>query len=249
MDNDMIQNANAIVGELMAASRPEKIALLGSFFKSGKGQYGEGDQFIGVTVPDNRKVARRHLDATPGVLRHLLRSPLHEVRLCALLILVEQYKRADERRRGEMFDFYLSVTDRINNWDLVDLSAPYVVGWHLSGSDDKSVLYGMASSASLWERRIAIVSTLWFVRNGEHDDALRLSGMLLGDGHDLIRKACGWVLREVGKKDKRRLVDFLDSHCEELSRTTLRYAIERFDKDERDAFMKRGRRSAGGQRS
>lgn len=228
-----------VVGDLMAVARPERVGVLASFFKTGSGQYGEGDRFAGVYVPDNRKVARRHLDAGFGDIRRLLQSEVHEVRLCALLILVEQYKRGDGARRAGIFDFYLTVTDRINNWDLVDLSCQYIVGAHLLDGGDRSVLYAMARDGSMWRRRIAVVSTLWFVRHGQFDDALNLCALLLGDREDLMHKACGWVLREVGKRDKGRLVGFLCEHLRELPRTTLRYAIERFTKEERMDWMGR----------
>ena len=233
--------AGDIERDLMEAARPDKVEVLASFFKSGCGEYGEGDVFIGVSVPDNRRVARRHLDAGLDDVRRLLQSPVHEVRLCALLVLVEQYKRGDAARRREIYDFYLTVTDRINNWDLVDLSCQYIIGPQLMDGGDRSVLVMLAASESMWRRRIAVVSTLWMVRHGEVDDAIGICTMLLGDREDLIRKACGWVLREVGKKDKGRLTAFLDRHAGDMSRTTLRYAIERFDRDERAHYMRLGK--------
>lgn len=233
--------AGDIERDLMEAARPDKVEVLASFFKSGCGEYGEGDVFIGVSVPDNRRVARRHLDAGLDDVRRLLQSPVHEVRLCALLVLVEQYKRGDAARRREIYDFYLTVTDRINNWDLVDLSCQYIIGPQLMDGGDRSVLVMLAASESMWRRRIAVVSTLWMVRHGEVDDAIGICTMLLGDREGLIRKACGWVLREVGKKDKGRLTAFLDRHAGDMSRTTLRYAIERFDRDERMHYMRLGK--------
>lgn len=233
--------AGDIERDLMEAARPDKVEVLASFFKSGCGEYGEGDVFIGVSVPDNRRVARRHLDAGLDDVRRLLQSPVHEVRLCALLVLVEQYRRGDAAWRREIYDFYLTVTDRINNWDLVDLSCQYIIGPQLMDGDDRSVLVMLAASESMWRRRIAVVSTLWMVRHGEVDDAIGICTMLLGDREDLIRKACGWVLREVGKKDKGRLTAFLDRHAGDMSRTTLRYAIERFDRDERAHYMRLGK--------
>lgn len=233
--------AGDIERDLMEAARPDKVEVLASFFKSGCGEYGEGDVFIGVSVPDNRRVARRHLDAGLDDVRRLLQSPVHEVRLCALLVLVEQYKRGDAARRREIYDFYLTVTDRINNWDLVDLSCQYIIGPQLMDGGDRSVLVMLAASESMWRRRIAVVSTLWMVRCGETDDAIGICTMLLDDREDLIRKACGWVLREVGKKDKSRLTAFLDRYAGDMSRTTLRYAIERFDRDERMHYMRLGK--------
>ena len=239
MEMTIDTKAGTVVRDLMAVARPERVAVLASFFKTGPGQYGEGDRFIGVPVPDNRKVARRHLDAGFDDIRSLLQSEVHEVRLCALLILVEQYRRGDAERRTGIFDFYLTVTGRVNNWDLVDLSCPYIVGAHLLDGGDRSVLYAMARDRSMWCRRIAVVSTLWLVRHGQFDDALNLCALLLGDREDLMHKACGWVLREVGKRDKGRLVAFLGEHVGDMPRTTLRYAIERFTKDERQEWMKR----------
>lgn len=233
--------AGDIERDLMEAARPDKVEVLASFFKSGCGEYGEGDVFIGVSVPDNRRVARRHLDAGLDDVRRLLQSPVHEMRLCGLLIIVEQYKRGDAAWRREIYDFYLTVTDRINNWDLVDLSCQYIIGPQLMDGGDRSVLIMLAASESMWRRRIAVVSTLWMVRHGEVDDAIGICTMLLGDREDLIRKACGWVLREVGKKDKGRLTAFLDRHAGDMSRTTLRYAIERFDRDERTHYMRLGK--------
>lgn len=233
--------ASDIERDLMEAARPDKVEVLASFFKSGCGEYGEGDVFIGVSVPDNRRVAHRHLDAGLDDVRRLLQSPVHEVRLCGLLIIVEQYRRGDAARRREIYDFYLTVTDRINNWDLVDLSCQYIIGPQLMDGGDRSVLVMLVASESMWRRRIAVVSTLWMVRCGELDDAIGICTMLLGDCEDLIRKACGWVLREVGKKDKGRLTAFLDRHAGDMSRTTLRYAIERFDRDERAHYMRLGK--------
>lgn len=229
---------NGIAAQLTEAAIPEKVSVLSSFFKTGKGEYGEGDVFIGVKVPDNRKVAKRNADASPEVVEALLDSPVHEHRLCALLILVEQYVKGDASRKEEIYTFYLSHTSRINNWDLVDLSAPNIVGRHLLDAD-KTILRRLAMSYMLWERRIAVVSTLWFVRKGVLAPTLELVEMLLGDRESLMHKACGWALREVGKKDRKCLTDFLDKHASDMPRTMLRYAIEKFDKEEREHYMRR----------
>ncbi len=237
------EKAGIIEAELSAAADAGKVEILSRFFKTGKGQYGEGDTFIGVTVPENRKVARRHRDASFEAISLLLRSPVHETRLCALLILVQQYEHGSTEKRDEVYDFYMSNTRSINNWDLVDLSAPYIAGRHMASKPERTPLYALARSTSVWERRIAIVATLWLIRNNELDDALQLSEILLADKHDLIRKACGWMLREAGKKDKARLTAFLDKHAATMPRTTLRYAIEKFSQAERRHYMQKGKRA------
>lgn len=205
------------------------------FFKTERGGYGEGDVFLGVRVPAARKVARR-FDLELEETEELLRSPLHEERLVALLVLVRRFERGDEPVRRALFDLYLESTDRVNSWDLVDVSAPSVVGGHLLDRP-RDVLDRLARSVSVWERRIAIVATLTFIRAGQHDDTLRLSRVLLRDEHDLIRKAVGWMLREVGKRDEPSLVRFLEDHAPEMPRVMLRYALERLGAAERRRLM------------
>lgn len=230
----MIEN---IRQELSEVSNKDKIEVLSGFFKTGKGEYGEGDVFIGVNVPDTRKIARRFIDADFITVQNLMKSSVHEERLCALLILVEKFKKSDETFKTGIFNFYMDNTVYINNWDLVDLSSPYIVGAYLLHKD-KSLLYKLAESENMWERRISIVSTLFFVRNGILDDSINLAQKLINDNQDLIRKATGWVLREVGKKDKAKLITFLDRNYKSMPRTTLRYAIEKFEKWEREYYMK-----------
>lgn len=224
-----------ITKALRAYSDEEKKAVLPRFFKTGKGEYGEGDRFIGVVVPNTRKVAREYASASWEVIAALLESEWHECRLCALLILVERYKKQSEETVG----FYLSHTKGINNWDLVDLSAPYILGRHLTGSADRKVLYTLAGSDNMWEQRIAVVSTLALIRDNQFDDTVNLAGMFLDTRHDLMQKAVGWMLREVGKRDERTLTDFLDKHCLQMPRTMLRYAIEKFTPDQRTHYMRR----------
>lgn len=219
----------------------DKAKVLKGFFKTGVGEYGEGDVFLGVSVPNVRKVVRVHLDRVSlDDVREMLGSEFHEVRLAGVLILVDKFEKTNGMQMNAylIYDFYLRNAKGINNWDLVDLSAPKIVGEYLL-ERDKDVLYDLARSEDLWERRIAIVSTFAFIRAGEFDDTLKISKILLKDSHDLIRKAVGWMLREVGKQDAGVLRKFLRENYSDLSRTTLRYAIEKFDEGERRKWLKR----------
>lgn len=233
-----MQKAKEIRQELEQYIDPVKREYLPNFFKTGKGQYGEGDKFLGIVVPNTRIVAKRHKDAPFEVMAELLQSEWHECRLCALLMLVERFKKCDESGKKEIFDFYLTQTARINNWDLVDLSAPGIVGEYLKDKP-RDVLYRLADSALLWDQRIAVVSTYTLIKNNDFIDILALSERLLYHKHDLMQKAVGWMLREMGKRDKDLLVQFLEKYCKTMPRTTLRYAIEKFPEDERKEFMKR----------
>jgi 3-methyladenine DNA glycosylase AlkD len=225
--------------QLRSLSDPEKARILRRFFKTGRGEYGEGDRFLGVVVPDIRKIVKSHRDAGRKEVLKLLRSVYHEERLTALLILVEQYKRGDASRRKTIYSLYLSNTSYINNWDLVDLTAPHVVGAHLYGKST-SVLTELALSEYLWDRRIAMVSTHFFIRQGDCGEALRIAELLVHDSHDLIHKAVGWMLREVGKRcSMKSECRFLDSYAAVMPRTTLRYAIERFPKKLKSKYMKK----------
>lgn len=246
--------------ELRSCSNPEKQQLFPRFFKTGPGEYGEGDRFLGVVVPDVRSVARAHREASLAVADELLQSPWHECRLCALLMLVERFKKSDEKEQKRLFDFYLSRTERINNWDLVDLSAPAIVGGYLlRHPDERSVLYRLACSPLLWDNRVAVVSTLTLIKNNQFNDLLQLAAHFLHtpeEGfsyqfrtasyqfrtkqlHDLMQKAIGWMLRELGKRDKELLLQFLDGHVSRMPRTMLRYAIEKFPEPERQSWLKR----------
>ena len=212
-------------------------AILQRFFKTGPGEYGEGDCFRGIRVPVLRKLCREFREANIDDIMLLLVSSWHEDRLFALLLLVELYGKADEAGRERIYSTYCSRTDRINNWDLVDLSAPNIVGRHLVDRD-RSPLYRFAVSENLWERRIAIVSTFTFIRKEEFADTFAIAEQLLEDRHDLIHKAAGWMLREVGKRDQSALVGFLAGHYRRMSRTMLRYAIERFPEELRQQYLK-----------
>lgn len=206
------------------------------FFKTAKGEYGEGDRFLGVRVPVLRQHARRYRNLALKPLLQLLRSPYHEERLCALLIMVLKYARGAEEERERLFQIYLGNTDCINNWDLVDSSAHHIVGVHLENRD-RRILYSLAGSQSLWERRIAIISTLHFIRNREYDETLAIAHRLLDDSHDLIHKAVGWMLREVGNRDLPVEQAYLDKHYRQMPRTMLRYAIEKFPEKRRKAYL------------
>ena len=225
-----------IIKELRAYSDDEKKAVLPRFFKTGKGEYGEGDKFLGVIVPNTRKVAKNHKDSPYIVIEMLLESEWHECRLCALLMLIEKYRKEPD----EEVHFYLTHTKGINNWDLVDLSAPYILGDYLKDKTDRNVLYDLAGSSVMWERRIAVVSTLMLIRHGQFDDTIRLAESLIDSKHDLMQKSIGWMLREVGKRDKGLLVQFIEKHKHEMPRTMLRYAIEKFPEPERREFMRKG---------
>ena len=227
-----------IMASLRALGNEEKSRHLSGFFKTGEGQYGYGDKFLGLPVPLTRSVAKRHKDSPLGVAEELLHSEWHEARLCALLILVEKMKRAKADDAKLIVDMYLANTQHINNWDLVDLSAPYVVGKYLLDKP-RDVLYGLASSPLLWDNRIAMVSTYAFIKSNERDDTFSLAALLLGHKHDLMHKAVGWMLREAGKRDMARLRAFVDGHWHEMPRTMLRYAIEKYPEDERRSVLRR----------
>jgi 3-methyladenine DNA glycosylase AlkD len=226
-----------IQSRLEGLSDEETAVILQRFFKTGPGQYGEGDRFRGVRVPSLRKLCREFPYAGLNEAAKLLGSEWHEDRMLALLMLVDRYRMADEDERGEIYLFYRSQTSRINNWDLVDLSAPNIVGRHLHGLDP-GPLYRFANSESLWERRIAIVSTFHFIRQGEFDDTLAIAGLLLDDSEELIHKATGWMLREVGKRDLSAEEAFLQEHYHRMPRVALRYAIERFPEQRRQRYLK-----------
>ena len=212
---------DTITAELQALSQDEKRKVLPRFFKTGKGEYGEGDAFLGVVVPDVRGVARKHKAANLDEIHELMASAWHEVRLCALLIMV-----------------YLSLTEHINNWDLVDLSCRFVVGEYLLDKP-RDILYRLAESPLLWDNRIAIVSTFAFIRHNQLDDTFALADKMMVHTHDLMHKAIGWMLREAGKHDEQRLYNYIMQHRKEMPRTILRYAIEKFPPDVRSQLMSR----------
>ena len=228
---------DALFSRLESLSDEKTAGILQWFFKTGPGEYGEGDRFRGIRVPVLRKLCREFPLAGLEDVVKLLASPWHEDRLLGLLLLVERYRSADDVGREEIYTIYCSQTPRINNWDLVDLSAPQIIGRHLQARD-RAPLYRFAISNSLWERRIAIVSTFHYIKQGEFLDTLTIADTLLDDPQELIHKATGWMLREIGKRDRPLLESFLQQHYFRLPRVTLRYAIERFPEELRKAWLK-----------
>ena len=222
--------------EIKTLSSPEVSKTMQWFFKTGKGDYGEGDVFVGLKVPTQRKLAREFKDLALLELKVLLNSPVHEERLISLFILVDRYGKGKEKEKAEIFSFYLKNRKGINNWDLVDLSAPKIIGKHLL-KRNKSLLFKFALSKNLWERRIAVLSTYEFIRNNDFAVNLQISEMLLQDKHDLIHKAVGWMLREIGKRDLQAEEKFLKTHYKKMPRTMLRYAIEKFPETKRKKYL------------
>jgi 3-methyladenine DNA glycosylase AlkD len=231
-------STEVILNEMQAVANPEKAEFLRRFFKTGSGQYGEGDRFLGIVVPVTRRIARAHRQTSLSEIEKLLQNSYHEIRLCALLILTERSKKASEKEREAIFRFYLRHTDRINNWDLVDLSCPEIVGRYLLDKD-RTILYELAGKPRLWEQRIAVVSTQTFIRHDEFADTFALTEKLMNHRHDLIHKACGWMLRETGKRDREALTGFLENFAHRLPRTALRYAIEHYPPEQRLYFMQK----------
>jgi 3-methyladenine DNA glycosylase AlkD len=225
-----------IKSDLKKLADHEKAKILQGFFKTGKGEYGEGDIFLGIRVGDTRAVAKKYKDMPLSEIKELLKSKIHEHRQVALFILIEKYKKADEKGKKKIYDFYWKNSKKVNNWDLVDLSADKIVGDYLFDKD-KKLLYKLARSKNLWEKRISIIATFHFIKNGKFDDTLRISKILLNDEHDLIHKAVGWMLREIGKRDQKVEEKFLKKHYKKMPRTMLRYAIERFDDKKRKFYM------------
>jgi len=222
--------------DLRRLARPERATSNRSFFKTGRGEYGEGDRFLGVTVPELRTLAREYRDMPLKYVAALLQSPWHEERLLALLILVRQYVRADMRTRRSIHQLYLRNVRFINNWDLVDSSAAQIVGAHLDVRN-RRLLRRLARSRSVWERRIAMIATYHYIRQKDFKDALAVAALLRRDEHDLIHKAVGWMLREIGKRDRRAEEHFLRKHVRTMPRTMLRYAIEKFPQPLRRKYL------------
>ena len=227
-----------LVADFQKLRNPQKAKILSRFFKTGKGEYGEGDIFLGITVPQTRAIAKKYTHLNLKDLEKLLSSKIHEYRLIALLILIENYKKANIEHKNSIFNFYVKNTKFINNWDLVDLSAPHIIGNFLLDKD-KSILYNLAKSSNLWEKRIAIISTYAFIRLYKFKHTLKISEILMNDNHDLIHKAVGWMLREVGKRNKDVEEKFLNQHYKKMPRTMLRYAIEKFDNNKRKKYLER----------
>jgi 3-methyladenine DNA glycosylase AlkD len=223
--------------EIKKNANPAQAKILSRFFKTGKGEYGEGDEFLGIKVPMSRSIAKQFKDLELEEIQELIKSPIHEERLIALFILTEQYRKADEQKKKIIYGVYLKNTKRINNWDLVDLSAEKIIGAYLFNKD-KNILFKLARSKNLWERRITIMSTYHFIRNGFYDTTLEIADLLLKDEHDLIHKAVGWMLREIGNLNLAAEERYLKNNYKNMPRTMLRYAIEKFPEKKRQAYLK-----------
>lgn len=233
-----IITAQTIRKELLKCANPTKARLLSGFFKTGKGEYGEEDRFLGIMVPTQRKIAEHYKDIPLKEVEKLIQDPHHEVRLTGLLILTYKVCGADEMVRKAIYDFYLSHIKYINNWDLVDVTVRDIVGAYLFDfKKSRAVLYKLAHSKNIWERRIAIIATSYFIARHDFKDTIKISEILLHDTHDLIHKAVGWMLREMGKRDKKVLVTFLQKHAYHMPRTMLRYSIEKFGAGERRRYL------------
>ncbi len=233
----MKSEISKIKKDLRQVASIEKAQILRRFFKTGQGQYGEGDQFLGIVVPEIRRLVKKYREASREDILTLLHSAFHEERLWALLVLVDQFERGDEKTQKDIFEIYWQNTKFINNWDLVDLTADKIAGAYLKNRDRK-ILLELAESKILWERRIAILATFHFTKNGECEWTLKIAKKLLGDEQDLIHKAVGWMLREVGKRCSEKVeCDFLDQHALKMSRTMLRYAIEKFEEKKRKHYL------------
>ncbi len=226
-----------IKNELKKYANPKKAKVLRSFFKTGKGEYGEGDIFLGVLSEDIKFVAKQFEKVDLKVAQNLISSKIHEERMLALRIIMNKFKKGDEEIREKIYNFYLKNTKNINNWDLVDVSAPHIVGAHLIDKD-KKILYKLAQSNNLWERRIAIISTFAFIKNKNYNNTLKIAEALLKDNYDLMHKATGWMLREVGNRDRAIEEKFLQGHYQQMPRTMLRYAIEKFPEALRQKYLK-----------
>lgn len=228
---------NSLKSSVLKLKNPKKIPIYQNFFKTGPGEYGEGDIFYGLSVPESRKIAIKYQDLPLKDVESLLNSKIHEERLIAILLLVKKFNSRDEKIKKEIYNFYLKNTKKINNWDLVDLSAHKIVGAFLLDKNRK-ILYSLVKSENLWEKRISIISTYAFIRQNQFKDTLKISEILLQDTHDLIHKAVGWMLREVGKKDILVLKKFLKKHYKSMPRTMLRYSIEKFPEDLRKQYLR-----------
>lgn len=235
MHENMLQD---IRKELKSQANPERAKLSLRYFKTGKGEYGEGDVFLGLTVPQLRTIAKKYKDMSLKDTVGLLKSKIHEERMIALFLLIDDYKKGDEKQRKKIFDTYIKNTKYINNWDLIDISAGYIVGAHLANRS-KDVLYEFARSKNLWKKRIAIMATFYDIMRGKCGDTLAIAEILLYDEHDLIQKAVGWMLREVGKRCSPDAEEaFLKEHYHSMPRTMLRYAIEKFPEKKRQKYLK-----------
>jgi len=229
-------NLKELKKELKSKANLKTAQILQRFFKTGKGEYGQGDIFYGIKVPETRKIAKDYQDLSFSDAQKLLKSKIHEERLVVLLIFIYKFEKGDIKEKERIFHLYLKSTKYINNWDLVDLSAPQIVGKYLFDKP-RNILYQLAKSENLWEKRIAIISTYWFIRNNQLQDTFKISEILLRDKHDLIHKAVGWMLREAGKKSMIEEEIFLKKYYKKMPRTILRYAIEKFPEKKRKMYL------------
>jgi len=264
-------NVSQLEKDLSAAKNPKQAKQLQRFFKTSPGEYGHGDIFLGIKVPAQRKICEKYINLNFTEIQKLLNSKIHEHRFCALIILISKYQKASDAEKKKIINFYIKNSERINpvrnrsprggrspslkaravsnginNWDLVDVSAPKIVGEYLLNKNpsaklrtSKAILYKLANSKNLWQKRIAILATLTFIKNNQFSDCLKISKILLKDRHDLIHKAVGWMLREIGKRNKKVEIEFLNNYAHEMPRTMLRYAIEKFPKKERVHFLRK----------
>lgn len=229
------QMLDSLRRDLKKQSNKNKAESLARYFKTGKGEYGQGDIFLGLTVPQVRQISEKYSKLSYPEIEDLLKSQVHEERLLALMVLVDRFQKQEMEQR-RIYDFYLRHAKLVNNWDLVDLSSDKIVGGYLIDKP-RDILYKLASSKNIWERRIAILACFSFIRNNDYVDALKLAELLIKDEQDLIQKAVGWMLREVGKKDEKSLKNFLEQFSKEMSRTSLRYAIEKFPQSIREKYL------------
>jgi len=230
-------NAKQLKQELNKLKNPARAKILQRFFKTGKGEYGEGDIFLGITNPDLKNAAKSYVSLELKDIQELLDSKIHEYRQASLFILTLKFEKAEEKDKKRIFMFYMKNYNNINNWDLVDLTSYKIAGAYLIDKD-KKMLYEFARSNHLWKKRIAMISCYWFIKNEKYVDALKIARILLNDKHDLIHKAVGWMLREIGKRDKKTEENFLKRYYKQMPRTILRYAIEKFPEPQRQKILK-----------
>lgn len=232
-----MNTAKNVEKKMRSLSSKQKAQHAQRFFKTGKGQYGEGDLFLGITVPTLRKLAKEFKEISLSENTKLLRSKWHEIRLIALIIWVNQYQKADQRKQRKIFQLFMKNKKWINNWDLVDLSTPHITGHWFYETKNKKMLFQLAKSKNLWDRRIAVISTFYHIRQNQFSEIIQLCALLINDTEDLMHKACGWMLREMGKRNKSVLISFLKKNAAKMPRTMLRYSIEKMSVQEKQKFM------------
>lgn len=237
VQKQMVFKANDLKSALDLQANSVKAKILSRFFKTGKGEYGEGDIFLGITVPKQREIAKKFREISLDELLKVLKSKIHEYRLTSLLILLDKYQRGDSKLKDQIYKVYLDNTEYINNWDLIDTSARDIVGEYVYRNEKAKILLTLAKSNNLWKKRISVIASWYFIREDKFDLTLELVGLLMDDKHDLIHKACGWMLREVGKRDEKVLLDFLDENAYKMPRTALRYSIEKLSREKREYML------------